>query len=1624
MRHLPTLAALLLPLAWISPATSQTSPVLPADFCFTWQNQSQCYTNMPEAIAGMKAVLPASYRNVILAKTPYPAGSVAWNTGLEEWRMDFFIPDQPPEQTFPRGYSQGWAGAPDVCPSAGDPLYPHLCNSEQSAVDALYEHMRASYPQCTFVRGGYQNSWAQPFGRISAYRWNGRYGVISYTNSNLPPDGNRKYLYTSQCPGWNPPDPVTNAINLGSLRTFLCPDQFGPVEGYGASQYSNGGALPIISGPLCRPSLAMPQIQFKMRQTASCPAGTNPGPCHPATGDKSRAEVDFDFAGEAFTRHYHSLQQTATLPVFAPGWTHTFSDRVLDGGAYNMRIVRGDGNAEYFLPLGNNEYKSSQTTRKKLAKLGDGSYRIYDETGKVLFFNPAGRLVRQERSSTGLKSIDFVYDGQKLVQAIDQTGRTLTFVYTGERLSRIELPDGSAVDYSYDADANFERATYADGSSKRYHYNEAGLSLANDRHALTGITTENGLRYSSYGYATNGRVNLSQRHKGDGTFVEKTTIDYANLLQPVVTLPYGEVVTYSLMPEAAYTRITSMSSSRGTFLSSYPGNGSGATQIGLVGGSTTRFVFTESYESERYEAFGKPEERKILTVRDAGYRTTLQEIQAKSGTSYVTQRRTSYTYNSRGQTLTATITDPATSASRTTTLTYCEPTDVSSGVCPLAGLLKSVDGPRSDVADVTTFTYRAADDAGCASSPSTCQYRKGDLWTVTNARGHVTEVARLDSSGRLQTIQDANGIVTDFEYDVRGRLAAHKQRGTNSGSESDDRILGIEYWPTGLVKQVTQPDGSYTAYDYDDAHRLISVRDSAGNRIDYTLDSASRRTKDETKDPNGVLKHTLSRTYNTLNQLQSQIDAYGRATTFSYDAEENLDRSTDALTRVSDSDHDGLDRLKRVLQDINGIAAETTFGYDALDNLTRVTDPNGLSTLYTYDGLGDQTQLQSPDTGTTTYTYDEAGNRAGRTDANGKVIVYRYDALNRLKMVDYTAAVPDEAFAYDVAMADCPAGENFNIGRLGKMMDESGSTAYCYNRFGDLVRKVQRTGNRTLTLRWQYAANGRLLKVIQPGNVEIDYQYDALGRVTEIGVNSGSGRSVLLTGTTYHPFGAPAQWTYGNGRVMTRDVDLNYLPSRIRSGNAGAFDYVYGFNAVGNLTQLKDGSTNAVLRHYDYDGLDRMTSDTAGATGGYPREYRYDKTGNRTAATRLVATGGGGPGGGSSTYEPQWFDYAYTTGSHRLASDGAEPRENDAAGNLVKIGSDSAPGGARKVFSYNEDNRLSAVSRLGTTLATYAYNAAGQRVRRIASGIETISLYDQAGQWLGDYNGYGSAEQQVIWLGNLPVGVITGNGAAAKLYYVEADALGTPRSVVDPVRNVTVWRWDFEGEAFGSDYPNEDADGDGAVFNFDMRFPGQRFDVASGLNYNYFRDYDPAIGRYVESDPIGLEGGLSTFSYASGSPLDLIDPMGLSWTKAFCDAFRVNIMRKFGLLIKELTKYDPIADGKGGFPMKYGSGVTKPGGHYKEITDLQRGLKRDLALYQANCRKDNDDGNPPIHRSVDEACNRDVPEPVDPNKASRGISDWEYWEELTGLSGAALVTYLIISEGSRVIPPRNLIPVP
>ncbi|MBK8065228.1 MAG: hypothetical protein IPK29_15170 [Betaproteobacteria bacterium] len=114
---------------------------------------------------------------------------------------------------------------------------------------------------------------------------------------------------------------------------------------------------------------------------------------------------------------------------------------------------------------------------------------------------------------------------------------------------------------------------------------------------------------------------------------------------------------------------------------------------------------------------------------------------------------------------------------------------------------------------------------------------------------------------------------------------------------------------------------------------------------------------------------------------------------------------------------------------------------------------------------------------------------------------------------------------------------------------------------------------------------------------------------------------------------------------------------------------------------------------------------------------------------------------------------------------------------------------------------------------------------------------------------------------------------AKQVYYIHPDHLNTPRLIADQ-NQTTVWRWDQQ-EPFGANLPEEDPDNDTKAFAFNLRFPGQYFDKETGLHYNYFRDYDPSMGRYTQSDPIGLAGGINTYAYVDGNPTSYSDPYGL-----------------------------------------------------------------------------------------------------------------------------------------------------
>ncbi|WP_284208689.1 RHS repeat-associated core domain-containing protein, partial [Chitiniphilus shinanonensis] len=176
----------------------------------------------------------------------------------------------------------------------------------------------------------------------------------------------------------------------------------------------------------------------------------------------------------------------------------------------------------------------------------------------------------------------------------------------------------------------------------------------------------------------------------------------------------------------------------------------------------------------------------------------------------------------------------------------------------------------------------------------------------------------------------------------------------------------------------------------------------------------------------------------------------------------------------------------------------------------------------------------------------------------------------------------------------------------------------------------------------------------------------------------------------------------------------------------------------------------------------------------------------------------------------------------------------------------------------------------------YRYNALGQRVKKTDNASNTtLFVYDEQGQLLGEYDGSGQPRLDTIWLENLPVAVVQAATPAPKVYYAWADHLGTPRQLSNPADTKVVWEWAI-AEPFGQSSANADPDNDGQQLVYNLRFPGQYFDAETGRYYNYFRDYDPRIGRYIQSDPIGLVGGVNTYSYSNGNSITYSDPLGLT----------------------------------------------------------------------------------------------------------------------------------------------------
>lgn len=1209
-------------------------------------------------------------------------------------------------------------------------------------------------------------------------------------------------------------------------------------------------------------------------------------PINTATGNKYVQEDDYTASDWLRFRRFYNSHPSAPGSAMGTHWSHSFNRSLTrltgNSGSFVITATRPSGLRETFRKSGTNAWTTTANNPDTLTESVDAQGAT---TGYSLWvaalrhtetYSPDGALLtiqNQTGQAATLTYSDALTDPSiapkagLLLSVSAPGGRALSFTYdTHAHVHQLTLPDGGTFVYGYDTIGNLTSVQYPDGKTRQYLYNEStltgGKSLPS---AMTGLIDENGVRFEDTAFDSTGRATSTQFAGGNGRVAIVYNVDGSS----DVTYPLGGVSHQGYATVQGLFRVATIDKPCGECDQPYASrtydvNSRPASYTDFNGSVRAMTYDANGLPTQEIDAKGSADQRTIDTTWNTVLRVPLLRT-VKDASGNLVQKE-GWAFNSRGQTTAQCLIDPVKAPSytcaatgtvptgvRRTSLTYCESV---STTCPLLGLLLTVDGPRTDVSDTLTYAwYPQGDESGCATLGGAC-HRPGDLNTVTDGAGLVTTFVSYDKNGRPTRVKAPNGVLTDYTYTPRGWLATTTVRAQASGTSSaSDAATTITYNPDGTVHQVTDPDQVTTTYTYDAAHRLTDVTDGQGRRYHYTLDAAGHRTKEEVITAAGTVVRTTSQSFNTLGQLTAITDGLSR-TVFSatyadsYDANGNLAHSQDGLGIQRKQVFDGLNRLVSTLRNYQGTGTtkdtQSVTSFDALDRVVGFSDPDGLNTTYDIDPLGNVTGLESPDTGTTARAFDAAGNLTTSTDAINNSSTSTYDVNNRLLSTSYADTTLNVQYKYDEAdsVTGCLGG--FGKGHLTRIVESNGGIVFCYDARGNVVRKQQTVGTTTTTTTYTWTHGNRLNSVTTPNGTLIAYARDSIGNISTVTATpQGGTAATIVSNIVYHSFGPVASYTLGDGQTVTVTRDVSGALTDI---TGAAFSLHLKRDVLGHITAI--GSSSGVptaTETYSYDPLYRLTGVTNPA-GTAIEAYTYNKTGDRLTKA--------GPGILTGTY-------GYATGTHHLTAIGTTTRQVDARGNTTS----SVLASGAYTFSYNQRNRLTSIQKDGTTVGIYVLNALGQRVQKVVGTATTRFDYNEASQLLSEATG--TTTRDYVWLGDLPIGIVDRNGTTTSLAFIHADGLGTPRAVTDPT-GALLWQWSYAGNPFGEAAPTSAT---GYVLN--LRFPGQYFDTESNLSYNVNRDYEAASGRYLKSDPIGLNGGASTYGYANASPLDLTDALGL-----------------------------------------------------------------------------------------------------------------------------------------------------
>src|SRR5882762_4862725 len=892
-------------------------------------------------------------------------------------------------------------------------------------------------------------------------------------------------MYCSQVPSFAATNP--NAA-LPQWCLMACPDD----------QKSTDGSCLVLS---------------EKQSGKPCPKCGNP--VNPATGNKYEEETDLApviAGGLSLTRYYNTGRATPLTRVFGGFWQHTYSRKITvrgigdqaayyssDGKVLTFHLVAGawvaDGDvADVLLEL---KDASGKRTGWTFTVAANDDTEAFDASGNALSIRTRSGLTTSFVYSDGTdgaasggggffldasgNSTGVLLEKGLLLRVTDAFGRALQFGYDSSyRIVKITDPAGGAILYGYGARSTLTSVTYPDGKQRQYLYNEpAQTGGATLPYNLTGIVDENGARFATFAYDSFGRAIKTTYNVAGGGEVNRYTLTYdvpggqTTIVDPLGTArPNGWQTVVGVVKQTAETQPVASGTGTASTAIGYDTNGNVASRTDFNGNRTSyTYDLTRNLEISRTEGLTSsgattPQTRTITTEWHATFRLPTRTAEPLRITTNAYDPDGSLC-GARGALCSRTV-QATSGATRTWTYTY-----------NANGQVLTVNGPRSDVSDITTYTYDA----------------QGNVASITNAAGHLTSITAYNAHGQLLTIVDPNGMSTTLAYDARQRLTSR-----NSGGE----VTSYDYDGVGQLTKVTLPDGSFLSYSYDAAHRLTGMQDNLGNSIAYTLDAIGNRTLEQVFDPASALAQKRSRVYSSLNRLFQELGAQNQTTEYAYDDQGNVVSVKDPLNHVTANQYDALNRLKQVTDPNLGL---TQYAYNGLDALTQVTDPRSLVTGYTVDGLGNLTQQSSPDTGTTVNTYDAAGNLLTQTDAKGQVTTYAYDALNRVTLITFHDG-SKQTYAYD-------QGPN-GIGRLSSIVETdpalqvTSQIAYAYDLHGRVVSETRTVSGIAYVLGYSYDSAGRLTGLTYPSGRTVTYAFDALGRVNQVNTTKGTATQIVV----------------------------------------------------------------------------------------------------------------------------------------------------------------------------------------------------------------------------------------------------------------------------------------------------------------------------------------------------------------------------------------------------------------------------------------------------------------------------------------------------------------------------------